>query len=291
MKKLLTVIFILISCSSFGQRYSIGLSGGYGLGVQRDLIGVNSSQEYRNGQEIIYSPKDTIKASLGKGLKINFNFDYQLNKYFRIGCDVVYHRGVTYAIDTNVDSHSTNGTNYSDYVYSGSSDFKKISQLQLIPNVKFQFGKVIKPYVKMGFVVGCFGRLTVEFNSSEKHSYNYSVYNPFIPSLYYVDTSYTYSIHEKVIYKDGISYGYTGAIGIDVASSKMLSFVFEISYVGMSWTPKESKVVEYTMNGEDKLDSSLKVKNPARAYSSINTMIGIRYVFGKPTNQPNPATQ
>ena len=288
MKKIFSFIFILISCSLLGQKISLGLSCGYGLGVQRDVLGVNNSQEYRNGQAIISSPKDTIKGSLGKGLKINFNFDYQLNKHFLIGCDVVYSKGVTYSIDTNVKDHSTNGTNYSDFVISGSHDFKKISQLQLIPNVKFQLGKEIKPYIKIGLVVGCFGRLTEEFNSSNTHSYNYSVYNPVIPSLDWYDTIYSNSIHEKIIYKNGVSCGYTGAIGIDVASSPTLSFVFEVSYVGMSWTPKESEITEYTVNEVDKLNSSMKVENRKWAYSSINTMMGLRYTFGKPVEPKAP---
>ena len=283
MKKISLFFFLLFSSNIFGQKFSIGVSGGYGLGIQRDLIGVSSSDSYCNGHPCSNNPKDSIKGSLGKGVKINLNFDYKLNQHFKIGCNAVYNKGAAYSVDTADTDKSSYGINYYNSSYKSSGKLNNISQFQLVPNIKYQFGKKIKPYFQLGLVVGLFGRLTEEANSSDTDSFNYSIYNPFPLSLTYRDTTTTNTFHEKIVYKNGVSYGVNVAVGFDDMLTENLYFFAQVDYVDMYWTPKEYVVSEYNVNGVDKMSSisSYKIKNPKRAYSSINTMIGIRYCFGK----------
>jgi hypothetical protein len=54
-------------------------------------------------------------------------------------------------------------------------------------------------------------------------------------------------------YKGGISIGLRGAVGASVVLNRKFSMFSEIMFTGMNYYPKESEIVRYTVNGEDKM--------------------------------------
>jgi hypothetical protein len=292
MNKFLLFILIFLSGNIFGQKYSIGISGGYGFGIQRDTMGVNGNiSKFSYSTTSNKTEKDIVKASFGKGLNINLNFDYTFLKYFRLGCDASYHKGAKVSVNNSYDSY----TYYQDNNFSSKNDtahyWNNISQWQFTPNIKMQYGNNTKLYIKLGMVTGLSGKMAEVINTTSSHNDHYQSGFGYPP--HYIDTSYSKTTHKLTDYRNGHSFGFNGTIGIDDAISDNFFIFAEVSYVRMKWSPKEYKIKEYTENNIDKLAtvSSVKVENPTRAYSSINLLIGVRYAFGrKPKKTEIPLT-
>ena len=56
-------------------------------------------------------------------------------------------------------------------------------------------------------------------------------------------------------YKGGISVGLRGAVGASVILNRKFSVFSEIMFTGMNYYPKQSEIVRYTINGEDRITS------------------------------------
>ena len=69
-------------------------------------------------------------------------------------------------------------------------------------------------------------------------------------------------------YKGGISVGLRGAVGASVVLNRKFSFFSEIMFTGMNYYPKQSEIVRYTINGEDRITSL--TENTAKQFMSVS---------------------
>src|SRR5690606_19357864 len=71
-------------------------------------------------------------------------------------------------------------------------------------------------------------------------------------------------------YKGGISVGLRGAVGASVVLNRKFSFFSEIMFTGMNYYPKESQIVRYTINGEDRMSSLTENSRKTVYVKSVN---------------------
>ena len=95
------------------------------------------------------------------------------------------------------------------------------------------------PYLKMGVVFG-FGRMYMD------NEYSSSSNSPAGPS--------PFSSSSKEEFYGGMAFGINSSLGVSYSLSEKISVYLEANYIGMSYAPTHSKVVEFIQNEVDNLD-------------------------------------
>jgi len=134
---------------------------------------------------------------------------------------------------TSISTLFSNG-NYSNRATNSTTVYKEISQVQFNPFLKIYLGDTVRMwYLKLGFLVGCFGKTSVEYD--ETSIYEYTLNGP--PP--YKDTTVTVIIHTITDYKNGISYGFTSGLGREFSISDKVLLLTEFDFNFMKWKPKK----------------------------------------------------
>ncbi len=240
MKKLLLTL-VGVAFLSFVQAQSFKFSVGYGLPWLSQEIGTNSSSTYSttldpsSGLEIprVTNSSKSIKGSYGAGLNVAGAFGYTLSENIGLELGISYSAGKEYTISSNYTDTRLDVFKSSTY----ESETSKGRAVLFTPMLKFITHKRnFTPYFLIGPVFG-------------KMNFNRAM----VRSTQENDALTTEIRNTK--YKGGISVGLRGAVGVSVVLNGKFSVFSEIMFTGMNYYPKQSEIVRYTVNGEDRLSA------------------------------------
>lgn len=221
------------------QAQSFKFSVGYGFPWLSQQIGTNSSSTYsttldpNTGSEVprVTSTSKTIEGSYGAGLNISGAFGYTLSE--NIGVEL----GISYATGRKYTTESNYGDIRQEVLksFTHETESSKSKAVLFTPMLKFITHKRnFTPYFLIGPVVGKINFTRALSRSTEENE-------AIVAEV------------RNTKYKGGISVGLRGAVGVSVVLNRKFSMFSEIMFTGMNYFPKESEIVRYTVNGEDKL--------------------------------------
>jgi hypothetical protein len=242
----------------------VGLGGGYGVGVERDYL----------GSTVKDNKSDSVLGSFGQGAKINAHIEYYINKYLQSGITLIYGLSSDYKVEQDFTTfeHYSGGGNSATYRTQNqySHSWRDIHQWQLIPEFKLSLPREHSPYLKVGLICGLGSSIT---ETEDKRSITYS--STFSGgSGSQLDTT-EWSLKRITRYSGGVSVGFNAAIGVDIKVSKNVRFFMETSWSHLKWTPQKEQIIEQSGIAGIPLENGLK----SRSFSSINLLIGVRYIF------------
>ncbi len=226
-----------------------------------------------------YSPSKTesVHGSFGKGFDLGIGGGYGFSK--NIAAEINF----TYLMGGKIDFQDSYDPNTPP-----NKETLKGRMYRLIPTIKISTGEKIKPYAKVGLILGLGTKLIDE---SLRYNYMWS--------------ETTNRIEETTEFNGGLSLGFKGNLGADFSLNDKLGLFAELNFVSQAWAPKNATVTKYLVNGEDKLSSmdlrdketefvesydpnatiepyqtnkSLKLFLP---FSSWGINIGLKFTFGK----------
>ena len=279
------VIPIIFATNAYGQKgLYLNVGGGYGI-----CIAANSNAASYDRTQIAGLNTNKVSSgsgSFGKGVQFGATVGFMFSE--NIGAEL----NVGYLVGTK-----STQTLYQDIYMPptmlSSSYENKMSgnMLRLTPALKFSVGKdKLKPYMRVGLVVGLAGKLKNVVTRNETYSSGASSY------LSVEESSYT----------GGVSLGLSASLGVNYKLSDKLGIFAEIGIISQSWAPNKRLVTLSTVNGVNKLgtmttnekettylnsytqvSSSYNPNVPAQAlkiampFSSVGLNIGVQLSFGK----------
>ena len=243
----LIITFLLISIfhtNVFSQQFYLTASGGYSIGMNGQ-DGVFSDLSYESiddhivgGSTFNFSAKN-VSFSLGKGADFGIGAGYMFNDYIGVELSVNYLVGKS--TESNYESKAT-GTfpNYVKVVEEYRNESASIKLWRIMPSLVLstKFEK-LNPYAKVGVVFG-FGEMTWTEERESKESYSNG-------------TPKVFNWNEKKVYSGGVSVGFHSAVGVGFNLNEKFSLSTEVSYIGLSFTPKKSVITERIEDGNDML--------------------------------------
>ena len=209
---------------SAGTGFYVGVHGGYNFGIN------SKGSPYLGAYETVYQsgpdPDTVVPFSLGKGANFGLNIGYMFTS--NLGAEL----GVDYLLG------SDNKFNNRDADFPGYSEQLRLSgkMIQFKPAVVFRAGTGnLKPYAKVGVVVGVGSKITSEYEEREP------------------EFNYSYDWYEE--YNGGTAVGFHGALGVDYALNNQMSLFGEVLATGLNYSPEKGKVTRYNRDGQDRLST------------------------------------
>lgn len=214
----LFLCLFIISFSSKGQHSYLQIGLGYGTtfgpGFQP------ASDSYRTSTGV--STTVTENLSFGKGFQFAGIFGWEWNEFFATECAVSYLLGSTFR---------SNYTNDIQGNYYSLAETIEGRMLRFVPTVKVFGGKRnLRPYAKAGLILG----LGTTCNYSQKIGSN-------------VGGSYQ-NIEVTGRITGGISYGFMGAFGLDIAINPKYRFFTELAVFAQTYIPEKDIIETYEIN-------------------------------------------
>lgn len=244
MKTKIILLFSIItiwSVNVFAQQAYTAISIGYGTGLP--VYSLGSSTKTNPGGTI-----NTLeKGNYGQGLSYGLKGGYMFSK--NVGAEL----GMSYFIGTkkefiisNLDADTSSGTVTQT---EGTTTLDKIKMFRLNPAVKLTLGDEVRPYLRMGIIIG----LGTGYTSVEESIVTTSGSNN--------DTTAMEITKE---YSGGAAFGFNSAFGVDIDLIDNLVLFGELSFSSLSWAATESKITRHVYNGVDLVPmanpASLKTK-------------------------------
>lgn len=293
------IVFVVISMSMspnlIAQGFYISGSAGYSFGTN-NTHGTYFNQRYversgfSSGFNGIELTNENVPFSLGKGFNIDINGGYTFNDF--LGAEV----GVSYLLGGETqwlneglyDVKYSNGEEVSSVIRKTT---KAQSQMwRVVPTIVFSSwseGK-FNPYLKLGAILG-FGSFTFDYEEiNSKTGAN----------------GYNEIILKSTEYSGGMAFGFSGTVGVNYSVNEKVIVFTEARYTSMNYSPNQSKVTNFTVNGDDVLDGKttnetevtfvdridpyLPVQNPDEPFvklketfnmSSLGFNVGVKYNF------------
>ena len=221
--------------NSSDSQFYIGFNAGYNFPA-----GANTNGNYRSENTSATTSKArTFYVSYGKGTNFGLNMGYNLNKHFG------FELGVNYLIgEINDESKEYDGKYFNTIL--------NTKMLQFKPTVFIAAGyEKINPYAKFGLVLST-GNITEKYDS--------------------------YDLTDKSIYAvkffGGIGIGFTSSAGISYKINDKLNLFGELNYIKLTYSPKNSTVIESSKNGIDLLPSYKTSEIETEYVESITTVVG-----------------
>ena len=212
-----------------GQMTYAGISMAYGAGWPA----------YSLGSSVTTSPSGTKtytlkKGSFGQGLHFGITTGYMFSKNAGIDLGVSYLIGSKKEFNTSVITVDTSTATSTDS--EGTVNFDKIKMIQLNPALKVTMGEEVRPYVRLGIILG----LSTSYSKIEQGTT--------IISGNISDTTSTEIVTE---YSGSAAFGFNYAAGVDIDLVDNLVLFGELTFRSMSWAPSKSKITRYFVNGID----------------------------------------
>jgi len=209
---LLTLICLTCAKLISAQKFYIGISSGYAIGIANQRGDLANS--YIDYYADTYQFKN-VPYSFGKGWNIGGTVGYSLNKNIAIETHTSYHQSANvYQEEVTL----TNLYGIRDTHTEGKTIMSKF--FRVIPSLVLQVkNEKINPYMKIGAVIG-FGSIHTEATSS------------FVSSVQVLELIYT-----KVV-KGGIAFGGKGTLGVDYMISSKWSLYSEFYFMTLSYAPE-----------------------------------------------------
>lgn len=220
----LTLLFITInSFAQLEKKFYVGINGGYNLNTTKNLDFAENAKFGSNYTEIStgrynYSQGE---AELGKGFQFNINAGYVFNKYL----------GTELAIGYFVGGKSE----IKGLLLNGQYDKSMNSARGILvkPSLFFHAGlEKINPYLKLGITLG-----------KIKLLYDRETFG--------VAGDPNTLVESTREFDGGIAFGYQGAFGMTYNVGSGLNLVGELSLNRLVYSPKESHLTTYKVNGEE----------------------------------------
>ncbi|MBX2966971.1 MAG: hypothetical protein KF845_12570 [Cyclobacteriaceae bacterium] len=275
MKKLLSVAAFMLMLQPVFAQFYVRSSIGYNLPANSQLIGESSSLPYESsttsykGVYGSYGSGFSIQAAVGGSISGTLGYDIELG----------YLLGRKYTLEEFYEGY-TDPDDYLATVDQSSQSFQVAPSLTFIAGI----GKV-QPYTRIGPVLA----LTSMRSEIMK---KYNSYD------YQTGQEIPYHEAEEFKFNTGFSFGFKGVVGVNYELSEMLYIFSEISFISLSYSPKERELVSYTVNGEDALDTvdpeyrKIEYKKEYEAHyydnqpirekksmGSIGLHVGVKYVL------------
>jgi hypothetical protein len=225
------------------QNFYLSVGSGYGVAMNQEIGTLQNEKQVTilelGGSNSYNTTYENVPLSLGKGFNFGGSVGYTFSDYLAVDLGVSYLIGGK-TTGENI-SHRTEVLPGSTLIYETTSSRTLYSNMfRLMPTfvINPHFEK-LNPYLKMGVAFG-FGKMYSDYE------YSSSSTNPVGPSPF-VESS-------KEEFTGGMAFGITTAIGVRYPVTEKLSVYLEANYMGMSYTPNKSSVIEFTQNGQDNLD-------------------------------------
>ena len=228
------------SSSGDGGLYiNVGL--GYNLGM-----GTQNMEEFVDKETDLYGITSTTQVpfSLGKGLDLKLAAGYMVNGNVGIELDLYYLLGGK-TTATEKEPFNTTKTKVTETSL-------KASMININPTVVISSGlDGINPYAKFGLNLGI-------------GSFNKEI----------VVTADTNNSSTKIQFSGSAAFGVNAALGAVFTISDNISFFAEFNVLNMSYAPEKSEIIEYTLQGKDKLadiPEALRITNYADGIVDVAT--------------------
>lgn len=207
------------------QQLYFDLATGYSLPAAPNLLSATDYNSTADGVNTAKRIRGT--GSFGKGVPITASVGYNFNEHLSAELGLGYLVGATIRY-REVETHAA-------YSYKSETTIAG-SMFRLSPCLKLTTGTtMLRPYMRMGVVIGAGARLKETFNSTE-----------------ITDANNDERVRESV-FKGGLSLGFTGALGIHYKLDERWSFFAEANLIAQSWAPKKSTLTKAEENGKDVL--------------------------------------
>jgi hypothetical protein len=212
------------------------------------------------GKNITPSTEENVYGSFGKGVSIGFNLGTMFTENFGGEINATYLFGSEYLFDY------THHPTFPAINVSTSS-----SMLRIIPAIKMTTGDKMKPYLKLGFILGINPSLEIEGTGSGLSS----------------------KFTEKYTYQGRSSTGLLCVLGADFKLSSTTSFFMDLNFIYQNWIPK---IIEYESTSEIRgqkyflfktyyfsdslyVNSNDQLLQEVIPFSSIGLHIGLKFNF------------
>lgn len=230
--KIIVLLFITAVQSQFVTAQSessyAGISIGYGFGVPAYNIGASAKTTG------ITTDHTLEKGSYGQGLNFGIMGGYMFNQNVGVEIAVSYLVGsekvFTYST-VAADSAMGTVTNFD-----GTITFDKIKMIRINPSVKLTMGDDVRPYLRMGFIIG----LSTGYTRTEEST-----------AVTIGSTTDTTTIEKVIDYSGGTAFGFSSAVGVDIDLTDNLVFFGELNFTSLAWAATRSEITKYTYNGQD----------------------------------------
>ncbi len=224
-KKIICIILIslmgwnLTHAQKFYAR--VGVGGGISTSASLDLI-------YKYETDGTSSYLSIVPVGIGNGVNGNLSFGYLFNKYLGVDLTVNGFMG----FPTGSDSVSS-------LLGSSRSEVKIAGDLiSFIPGIVITAGlEKVNPYARFGVLIGAFPMLFQR----------YKMENPTVNPAQSAELTNSFY--------GGVALGYSATGGCDFSLNKLINLFVELSFSHATWSPNYSEVIEYTVNGEDRLST------------------------------------
>ena len=220
-----------------GSHFSVGFGYGFPAG---DRLGISEQNNVEKN----------ISGSFGKGLTIGLNTGYMVNDNVGLDLGIWYVMGATYKVE------SGNGSNGSDtHLASGNT-------LRIMPAAKIKGGKLNRPYVKFGPLLG----ISTTLNDDETF------------------TSPQTTVYANHKYTGGTSFGWTGAFGIDFSEDQNTSIFLEINFCHQVFKPSLEIISiagqdddRFTLVDEPNPNDPDEKLRPTFPFSTVTVSAGVKF--------------
>jgi opacity protein-like surface antigen len=210
-----------------------GISIGYGTGLPVYSLGSSTTV---SGNSTTYTLE---KGNYGQGLNFGLSIGSMLNK--NIGVEF----GMSYLIGSKkefiISSSETDTTSGRTTVSEGTITLDKIKMIRLNPSFKITLGDQVRPYLRMGIIIG----LGTSYSRQEETILTTSG-----------SFSDTVAVEKVRDYTGGAAFGFNSAFGLDIDLTDNLVFFGELSFSSISWAATESKITRYFYDGVDLIPST-----------------------------------
>lgn len=238
MKKLLPLCFLFVlSFSSFGQKLTLSLDAGYGF--QMNPMSDGYGDRFINPVTPNIQRRELLRYSFGEGWNLGGILEYEINEILELGIGVSFLKGGKHQrMEIN-----QLGDEKIDELYS--------TMLRIVPEAKFNI-PLLNNYLfaRFGLVIGAKGKIMEDLNVNE-------------PDFF-----------EQKVRSGGLSYGFLGGLGYEIALSENLFLAPEIRVYAQSFAPKFGETTIDRVKGVDMV-SSLSNRNRYSEYVK-----SYEYTFG-----------
>jgi len=229
----LIIITVIFDTQIHAQGTFITVGGGYGYcGAPVQPItnysgtANNNGSGYTNNYNLLKG-----SGSYGKGIQASGTLGYMFSENLGAELSIGYlHGGKFIRKESDISSTYISINEISTYG----------RMLRFTPALRMSVGKgKIRPYMRMGLVIGVGAKLTVD--SIRKYDDLYLVTNG--------------SWETVTKYSGGISLGFASGLGADFKCNERYSFYMELGFITQSWAPEKSLITKYLDNGVNELST------------------------------------
>ncbi len=220
------MVFCLMSMNGFGQKFYVSLNAGFSTDSDPSVFIGNSSNatDYYPILHLLMPGYVTY----GTGIRYGGTAGYAISKKFFFEIEGSYFSSVVL---------TGAGTNWYHNVYEAAFNISSSAKTWCFtPIIKYNLRRIyLSPYISIGMPILTGGSITNEATITTK----YSLYN--------------YTRNTSLYLYGGSSLGFKISGGMEFHVYDNISFLFNLNYTSLKWSPTHGKLTKYIFNGIDSL--------------------------------------